>query len=88
MVLRITIEPTTLVVNVHGAPARVWQGMTNAGSAVHCLVVAVGVASADAAGNAQLAEQLSELQLVVPLPELLDAYPPHVREVDAPGTVQ
>lgn len=41
--MRITIESTTRMVEVNGVPARVWEGKTESGIPVFCLVTRIGV---------------------------------------------
>jgi hypothetical protein len=47
--VKITIESTDRIVNLHGpsggaVPARVWQGHTDSGIPVHCFVTRIAVA--------------------------------------------
>lgn len=41
--MKLTIESTTKVVEVNGVPARIWEGHTESGIAVHCYVTRVAV---------------------------------------------
>ncbi len=41
--MRITIEPTSMVITVNGVRCRVWQGETDAGIKMHAHVALVGV---------------------------------------------
>ena len=50
--MKLTLENTdklvTLVVNGHDVPARIWQGTTESGIAVHCFITRVAVAEGQA----------------------------------------
>lgn len=39
--MKITIESTTYLVEVNGLPARMWEGTTESGIAVQCLVTRI-----------------------------------------------
>ena len=56
--MRITIETTTKVVEVDGVPARIWEGQTESGIPVHCMItrVVVDVAEDQAQFEAELAQ--------------------------------
>lgn len=41
--MRIIIESTTKTVEVNGVPARIWEGYTASGIAVHCYVTRIAV---------------------------------------------
>lgn len=41
--MRITVESTTKVVEVNGVPARVWEGHTESGIPIHCMITRVMV---------------------------------------------
>lgn len=41
--MKITIENTSKVVQVNGVPARVWEGQTDTGIPVYCLVTRIAV---------------------------------------------
>lgn len=41
--MKITIESTSKTVTLSGVPARVWEGHTESGIAVHCFITRVGV---------------------------------------------
>lgn len=49
--MRITIESTTKLVEVNGVPARIWEGVTDSGVPVHCLITRVMVDRADDTGQ-------------------------------------
>jgi hypothetical protein len=57
--MKVTIESTMRVVTVNGVPARVWEGSTEAGVAVTCLVTRIAVNKADDCSQfeRELAEQ-------------------------------
>ncbi len=42
--MKLIIENTTKIVEVNGVPARVWEGKTESGIEVHCLITRVAVA--------------------------------------------
>jgi hypothetical protein len=42
--MKITIESTTKIVQVNGVDARIWEGHTDSGIPVHCLVTRIAVA--------------------------------------------
>lgn len=42
--MKITIEKTNKIVHLDGVPARVWEGKTESGIAVHCYVTRIAVA--------------------------------------------
>lgn len=41
--MRITIESTSKIVNVNGVDARIWEGTTDSGIPVHCMITRIGV---------------------------------------------
>ena len=41
--MKITVQSTSKLVTVDGVPARVWQGHTEDGIAVHCFITRIGV---------------------------------------------
>jgi hypothetical protein len=41
--MKITIESTEKIVTVNGVPARIWEGHTESGIAVHCFVTRIAV---------------------------------------------
>ncbi len=41
--MKITIESTTKIVEIDGVPARVWEGQTESGIPVYCLVARISV---------------------------------------------
>jgi hypothetical protein len=45
--MKITIENTAQIVEVNGAPARVWLGKTESGIEVQCLITRVAVLKTD-----------------------------------------
>ena len=68
--MRITIEPTPIIIHVNGTPMRVWQGETECGLKVHAHVALVGC-DRDADAH-ELEAALREV--AAPRPELADAY--------------
>jgi hypothetical protein len=42
--MKIEIESTTKIVTLNGVPARIWEGNTASGIAVHCYVTRIAVA--------------------------------------------
>ena len=42
--MRIRIESTTKVVEVNGVPARIWEGHTESGIPIHCMITRIAVA--------------------------------------------
>lgn len=55
--MKITIESTTKIVQLNGVPARIWEGRTEHGIAVHCYVTRIA-----APENADLLQFEQELQ--------------------------
>jgi hypothetical protein len=41
--MEITIKNTTKIVEANGVPARIWEGATNTGISVHCLITRIAV---------------------------------------------
>jgi hypothetical protein len=41
--MKITIEPTTKMVQINGIPARIWEGVSDSGIPVHCYVTRIAV---------------------------------------------
>jgi hypothetical protein len=41
--MKLTIENTTKTVELNGIPARIWEGHTESGIAVHCYITRVSV---------------------------------------------
>lgn len=39
--MKITIESTSKTVQVNGVPARIWEGQTDSGIAVHCYITRI-----------------------------------------------
>ncbi len=59
--MKITIESTTQVVEVNGIPARVWEGTTESGIKVVCLVPRVAVSKYESPDvHAQFKQELLE----------------------------
>jgi hypothetical protein len=69
--MRITIESTSRIVHVNGVPARVWQGATENGVAIVCMVTRVAVAKD--ADSSQLEAELVEH--APPRAEAVEAFP-------------
>lgn len=40
--MKVTLEPTSLMVTVNGVPCRVWQGQTESGLQIHAHIALVG----------------------------------------------
>jgi hypothetical protein len=49
--MRITIENTSRVIEINGVPARVWEGKTDSGIAVHCAITRIAVHKTDDASQ-------------------------------------
>jgi hypothetical protein len=43
--MKVTIESTTKIVELNNVPARVWEGQTEDGIAVHCYITRISVES-------------------------------------------
>lgn len=56
--MKLIIEPTSKLVEINGVPARVWEGQTESGIAVHCFVTRVAVPND--ADQSQFQRELSE----------------------------
>jgi hypothetical protein len=69
--LKLTIESTTRVVIVNGVPARIWEGTSESGVRVLCLVTRVAVESEQ--DCSQFERELSEQR--APSSESLEAFP-------------
>lgn len=41
--MKVTLEPTTKIVDVNGVPARIWEGTTQSGIRVHAYVTRIAV---------------------------------------------
>ena len=41
--MKVTLENTTKLVTVNGVPARIWEGQTESGIAVHCYITRIAV---------------------------------------------
>lgn len=41
--MKITIESTSQIIKVSGLPARVWEGQTESGIPIFCVIASVGV---------------------------------------------
>ena len=41
--MKITIESTTMLVELNGVPARIWEGETENGVKVHCFITRVAI---------------------------------------------
>jgi hypothetical protein len=41
--MKITIESTSKIIEINGVPARVWEGQTESGIAVHCFITRIAV---------------------------------------------
>lgn len=66
--MKITIESTTKIVSLNGVPARIWEGRTEHGIAVHCYVTRIAT---DAKAQADLLHFEQELQEhAVPTPTI------------------
>lgn len=39
--MRITVESTSKMVTLNGVPARIWEGRTESGIAVHCYITRI-----------------------------------------------
>ena len=72
--MTITIHNTTTTTTVNGVPARVWEGYTDSGIPVVCLITRVAVP------NGYPTEQFERelLEQSPPRPELSDAFPPRI----------
>jgi hypothetical protein len=69
--MRIIVDSTTKVVEVNGVPARVWEGHTESGLAVHCFITRIaGPLNADLS---QFEAELAECR--TPRNADIDAYP-------------
>lgn len=56
--MKITIESTHKLVHLNGVPARIWEGTTDSGIALHCYVTRVAVS--DSADCSQFEKELQE----------------------------
>lgn len=57
--MKITLQSTTKLVHVNGVPARIWEGHTDSGIAVHCYVTRIA-APKDGADLTQFELELQE----------------------------
>lgn len=67
--MKVTIESTTKVVSINGIPARQWQGATDSGIPVVCLITRIAVP--DGHDTSQFEAELKEQQA----PRFDDAFP-------------
>lgn len=58
--MEITLTQTSLIVDVNGVPARIWEGRTASGIAVHAYITRIAVLKED--DNTQFKEELQECQ--------------------------
>ena len=56
--MKITLESTSQVVLIAGVPARIWEGHTESGIAVHCAITRIAIH--DAADASQFEAELIE----------------------------
>jgi len=71
--VKVTLESTTKVVHVDGVPARIWEGQTESGIAVHAFITRIAVhKDADAS---QFERELQECR--APSPDV-QAYPARI----------
>lgn len=71
--MKVTLESTTKVVHVDGVPARIWEGQTESGIAVHAFITRIAVhKDADAS---QFERELQECR--APSPDV-QAYPARI----------
>jgi hypothetical protein len=56
--MKVTIESTSKLVEVNGVPARIWEGKTESGIAVHCYITRVAVEPGE--NEAQFKAELME----------------------------
>lgn len=66
--MKITLEPTTMIVHLNGVPTRIWQGQTAKGVPISAFVALVAV-DRDA-DTRELEEVLRDV--AAPRPELLE----------------
>lgn len=69
--MKLTIEQTTRIVEIHGVPARIWEGTTESGVRVLCLVTRVAVERSE--DCSQFERELKETR--APSVESLEAFP-------------
>ncbi|MCX5495765.1 hypothetical protein OSH11_13710 [Kaistia dalseonensis] len=58
--MNITIRNTDRLIDVNGVPARIWEGQTDAGVPVLCLVTRISPQSLDPAAIETFARELTE----------------------------
>ena len=58
--MNIQMHNTTKIVDVNGVPARIWEGMTESGIAVHCFVTRIAVEAKE--NCSQFEAELQECQ--------------------------
>ncbi|NJM09417.1 MAG: hypothetical protein HC883_00505 [Bdellovibrionaceae bacterium] len=69
--MKITIESTSEIIQVNGVPARVWEGKTESGIDVFCLVTRIGIdKDADATEFERELKECSEPRMATRLPPL------------------
>lgn len=69
--MKITLESTTTLVDVQGVPARVWEGQTESGIPVTCLVTRIATPDVPGAPLEQFKRELQECRP----PVLVDVWP-------------
>jgi hypothetical protein len=75
--MKITITSTTKIVELDGVPARVWEGHTEGGVALHCYITRLAV-DKGAAAQEQLEEFEKDLQEHAPPSADVQAIPPRL----------
>jgi hypothetical protein len=60
--MKITVQSTTRMVEANGIPCRVWEGKTERGIKISCLIPRIAVASGD--DTSQFEAELTEKPLI------------------------
>lgn len=68
--MKVQLESTTKIVELNGVPARVWEGFTENGIAVHAFITRIAVHKNDDASQFE-----AELQEHAPPTPIIDSYP-------------
>ena len=68
--MKVTLESTTKIVELNGVPARIWEGQTDSGIAVHAYVTLIAVHKDDDAS--QFERELQECRAPSPAARAID----------------
>lgn len=70
--MKVTLSPTTKIVELNGVPARIWEGTTDTGIQVHAFITRIAV-DKDDPNTQQFESELKECK--VPSANVAKSYP-------------